>query len=265
MERDLQYDAESEVDIGHSAGSGRTLRGQCEEKQSDSIMSSTKNNSAENIPTNIKENRSSGESSTMEEAAPAAAAPPTPPQENSPEASRTTLQTVTIMLSLCSALFLAALDITIVTTALPTICDYFDSDAGYTWIGSAYLLANAASTPSWGKLSDIWGRKSILLIAMAIFFLGSVLAATSVNIGMLIVARALQGIGGGGIVVLVNICVSDLFSPRTRGKYLGIIGLVWSLASGLGPLLGGAFTERVSWRWCFYINCEFVTVLPLIL
>lgn len=259
MEKDLQCDAESQVDIGHSSDSGATIRGQCEKKHSDSIMSSTKNNSAENIPTNIKENGSSGENSTMEDAA-----PPTPPQENSPEASRTTLQTVTIMLSLCSALFLAALDITIVTTALPTICDYFDSDAGYTWIGSAYLLANAASTPSWGKLSDIWGRKSILLIAMAIFFLGSVLAATSVSIGMLIVARALQGIGGGGIVVLVNICVSDLFSPRTRGKYLGIIGLVWSLASGLGPLLGGAFTERVSWRWCFYINCEFVIVLPLI-
>lgn len=80
------------------------------------------------------------------------------------------------------------------------------------------------------------------------------MAATSVSVGMLIVARAVQGIGGGGLIILVNICISDLFSMRKRGAYFGLIGMTWAFASAIGPLLGGAFTEKVSWRWCFYIN-----------
>ncbi|KAB8596114.1 hypothetical protein FH972_025823 [Carpinus fangiana] len=159
-----------------------------------------------------------------------------------------------IMLALGMAVFLAAIDITIITTALPTISEHFHSTAGYTWIGSAYLLAVAASTMLWGKISDIFGRKPVLLIANMIFFVGSLIAALSINIGMLITARAIQGLGGGGLVVLVNICIGDLFSPRRRGAYYGIIGGVWAIASSLGPILGGAFTQKVSWRWCFYIN-----------
>ncbi|TVY44729.1 MFS-type transporter [Lachnellula subtilissima] len=182
------------------------------------------------------------------------AAPAAKEEASGPEASRTSLQTAIIMISLCSSVFLAALDTTIVTTALPTISEYFHSNAGYTWIGSAYLLANAASTPSWGKISDIWGRKPILLVAAGIFFIGSVLCATSINIGMLIASRAIQGIGGGGLIVLVNICISDLFSMRNRGKYFGLVGMTWAFASAVGPILGGVFTEKVSWRWCFYIN-----------
>lgn len=161
------------------------------------------------------------------------------------------------MLSLMLAVFLAALDITIITTALPTISEYFHSADGYTWIGSGYLLANAASTPIWGKLSDIFGRKPALLAANALFFIGSLIAALSVNIGMLITARAIQGIGGGGLVSLSNICIGDLFSPRRRGAYYGMIGGVWAIASALGPIVGGAFTEKVSWRWCFWINLPF--------
>jgi MFS family permease len=193
-----------------------------------------------------------------------AAAPPAVQNQNQnqnhdaaaddPEAKRTKLQTTVIMLSLCLSVFLAALDISIITTALPTISEHFHSTAGYTWIGSAYLLATAASTPSWGKFSDIWGRKPVLLCASVIFFIGSLLAAVSVSIQMLIAARAIQGLGGGGLIILVNISISDLFSMRNRGQYFGMIGMVWAFASAVGPILGGVFTQRVSWRWCFYIN-----------
>ncbi|TGO59379.1 hypothetical protein BCON_0045g00420 [Botryotinia convoluta] len=199
------------------------------------------------------ENHTSNQSSVDVTTTPNAAASPGPSPQD-PEASRTKLQTTIIMLSLCASVFLAALDVSIITTALPTISEHFHSNAGYTWIGSAYLLANAASTPSWGKFSDIWGRKPILLIAAGVFFIGSLLAATSVSIGMLIVARAIQGIGGGGLIILVNICISDLFSMRKRGAYFGLVGMTWAFASAIGPLLGGVFTQKVSWRWCFYIN-----------
>ncbi|KIX02882.1 uncharacterized protein Z518_08825 [Rhinocladiella mackenziei CBS 650.93] len=162
---------------------------------------------------------------------------------------------IIIMFSLCMALFLAALDITIITTALPTIAGHFRASASeYTWVGSAYLLANAASVPLWGKLSDIWGRKPVILLANAIFMAGSLIAAVSNSIGLLIGGRVIQGVGGGGLIVLVNISVADLFSMRERPKYYGIIGMVWAIASGVGPVVGGAFTEGVSWRWCFYIN-----------
>ncbi|KAL8774821.1 MAG: hypothetical protein Q9209_000760 [Squamulea sp. 1 TL-2023] len=107
------------------------------------------------------------------------------------------------------------LDTTIITTAVPTIATRFQaSEADYTWIGSAYLLAAAASTPTWGKFSDIWGRKPILLVANIVFLVGSLIAALSINIKMLLAGRAIQGIGGGGLIILANICVSDLFSMR---------------------------------------------------
>lgn len=126
--------------------------------------------------------------------------------------------------------------------------------AGYTWVGSAYLLANAASTPLWGKFSDIFGRKPVLLVAVFTFFVGSLLCAASNSIIMLIVGRAIQGADAGGIVSLVNICISDLFELRERSFYLGLTSVVWALASGVGPVLGGTFTDRLSWRWCWWIN-----------
>lgn len=153
-------------------------------------------------------------------------------------------------------MFLAALDLTIVATALPTISRHFGSSTAYTWVGSAYLLAYAASTPSWGKLSDVWGRKPLVLLALGLFFLGSFLCGVSHNPTMLIAGRAIQGIGCGGSVVLVNICISDLFSLRSRAKFFGIVGIVWALAAAIGPIAGGLFTEKASWRWCFYINRE---------
>lgn len=141
-----------------------------------------------------------------------------PVESPSPEAGRTPLETTLIVISLSSALFLAALDTTIVTVAIPTIAQEFNSTTGYTWIGSAYMLASAAMAPMWGKISDIWGRKPIMLIAVAVFWVGSLMCALSKNMGMLIAVRAIQGVGGGGIIILVNICISDLFSMRRRGK-----------------------------------------------
>lgn len=186
-------------------------------------------------------------------------------QQPLPEETRTRLQTTLIVAALMAALFLAALDVTIVTTAIPTIAEEFNSTAGYTWIGSAYLLANAAASPVWGKISDIFGRKPILLCAVGVFWVGSLLSAVSVDMTMLIAARAIQGIGSGGIVILVNICVSDLFSLRRRGAYLGIMGMVWAMAGGVGPILGGVFTEKVTWRWCFYVNLPISGVGMLVL
>ncbi|KAH0369703.1 putative major facilitator superfamily transporter, partial [Aureobasidium melanogenum] len=175
-------------------------------------------------------------------------------KDSTPLEERSKGKIALIMTALGMAVFLAALDVTIITTALPTISEYFHSSAGYTWIGSAYLLGNASSVPLWGKISDIFGRKPILICANVLFLIGSLIAALANSIGMLITARAIQGVGGGGLVTLVNICISDLFSLRRRGAYFGIIGGVWALASAIGPVIGGVFTEKVTWRWCFYIN-----------
>ncbi|KAH6876582.1 putative major facilitator superfamily transporter [Thelonectria olida] len=166
----------------------------------------------------------------------------------------TGLQTGLLMGSLCMSVFLAALDVTIVTTALPTISDHFQSASGYVWVGSAFLLSAASLIPSWGKFSDIWGRKAILLLAAGVFFLGSALCGAAVSISMLIVGRVVQGAGAGGLLSLTGIIIGDLFSPRERGKYYGLIGMVWAAASSLGPVIGGALARKASWRWCFYIN-----------
>lgn len=194
------------------------------------------------------------EASASAKAAKAGGPPAQQPPADEPEASRTNIETFLIIFALCLALFLAALDMTIITTAIPTISNHFGSSAGYVWIGSAYLLGNAAFVPTWGKISDIFGRKPTLIATVTIFWIGSLLCAVSTSMGMLIAARAIQGVGGGGTIVLPNICISDLFSMRKRGMYFGILGMVWALASAIGPILGGVFTSKVSWRWCFYIN-----------
>ncbi|KAK7398375.1 hypothetical protein QQX98_012242 [Neonectria punicea] len=196
---------------------------------------------------------------------PAGTVPPPGSKVDDPEAGRTTLQTFLIMFALCTALFLAALDMTIITTAIPTIANEFHSSAGYIWIGSAYLLGNAAFVPTWGKISDIFGRKPVILAAAVIFWIGSLLCAVSNGMGMLIASRAIQGLGGGGLIVLPNIAISDLFSMRNRGMYFGILGMVWALASAIGPVLGGVFTSKATWRWCFYINLPISVVAVLIL
>jgi MFS family permease len=151
-------------------------------------------------------------------------------------------------------LFLSALDTTIITQSIPTICTDLRSASGYVWIGGTYLLAKAATGPIWAKCSDIWGRKLVLLTTVSLFAAASILAALSTNMPMLIAGRALQGVAGGGLVLLSIITISDLFSVRKRSVYLGFSGLVWAVAGSVGPLIGGAFTQSVSWRWCFWIN-----------
>ncbi|KAK3637858.1 hypothetical protein LTR56_013461 [Elasticomyces elasticus] len=181
------------------------------------------------------------------------------------KAPRTKVKLVAILLALYLALFIAALDQTIMATSIPTISAQLHSASGYVWIGSAYLLANAAAGPIWAKFSDIWGRKPALLGAVALFAGASIMAALSVSMRMLIAARALQGTAGGGLLQLVFITISDLFSMRERVLYLGLTEVLWAIAGGAGPLIGGAFTELVSWRWCFWINLPICGITFLLL
>ncbi|OAG00499.1 MFS transporter-like protein [Paraphaeosphaeria sporulosa] len=176
-------------------------------------------------------------------------------------------QVAAILTALFLSLFVAALDATIIATAAPTISADLQSSAGYTWIGAAYLLANASSGPIWAKLSDIWGRKPIVLAALAIFFGASVVCATAKTMMALIVGRAFQGMAGGGLILLVHVCISDLFSMRVRGLIMGFTEGIWAIAGGVGPILGGAFASLVSWRWCFYINlpvCGIAAILIIL-
>ncbi|KAL5041737.1 hypothetical protein BDW71DRAFT_162323 [Aspergillus fruticulosus] len=160
-----------------------------------------------------------------------------------------------VMGALCLVLFLAALDMTIISTALPTMAaDFNASESGYSWMASSFSLTNAAFVPLWGKVSDIWGRKPILLLANFGFLIGSLICALSINLPMVLAGRAIQGAGAGGIITLANISVSDLFSVRERPMYYALFGTTWAIAGALGPLVGGAFTTSVTWRWCFYLN-----------
>ncbi|MFI7340248.1 DHA2 family efflux MFS transporter permease subunit [Streptomyces sp. NPDC050085] len=167
--------------------------------------------------------------------------------------------------ALLLGMLLAALDQTIVSTALPTIVSDLGGLEHLSWVVTAYMLAATAATPLWGKLGDQYGRKKLFQLAIAIFLVGSALCGVAQNMPQLIGFRALQGLGGGGLMVLSMAIVGDIVSPRERGKYQGLFGAVFGATSVLGPLLGGLFTEHLSWRWVFYVNLPVGVVALLVI
>src|SRR5882757_6399020 len=158
-----------------------------------------------------------------------------------PRAPLTPREVHTILLSLMLTMFLAALDQTIVATALPTIGRQFHDVSSLSWVITAYLLASTAVAPVFGTLSDIYGRRAMIIAAMSLFIVGSVLCALAPNMVVLILARALQGFGGGGILPIVQTVVSDVVTPRERGQYQAYFSSVWVAAGIGGPVLGGVF------------------------
>lgn len=159
-----------------------------------------------------------------------------------------------IFVGLITAMLLAALDQTIFSTALPTVVGELDGVDHMLWVTTAYILAATVMMPVYGKLGDLIGRKPLFMIAISLFMAGSVVGALAQGMPELIVGRAVQGLGGGGLMILSQAIIADVVPARERGRYMGVMGGVFALASVAGPLLGGWFTESIGWQWCLWIN-----------
>jgi EmrB/QacA subfamily drug resistance transporter len=152
------------------------------------------------------------------------------------------------------ALLLAALDQTIVATALPKVVSDLGGLSQYSWVFTAYLLASTVTVPLYGKLGDVYGRKPLFLFAIVVFLIGSALCGLAQNMTELVVFRGVQGIGAGGLFPLALAVIGAIVPPRDRGRYQGLIGAVFASASIIGPALGGFIVDNTSWRWIFYVN-----------
>src|SRR6185369_16132502 len=159
-----------------------------------------------------------------------------------------------VMSGLMLVMLLASLDQTIVSTALPTIVGDLGGLEHISWVVTAYLLAITAVTPLYGKLGDLYGRKIVLQGALVLFLIGSALCGAAQGMTELIAFRAIQGLGGGGLMVSAQAAIGDVVPPRERGKWMGLFGAVFGVSSVAGPLIGGFFTSNLSWRWIFYVN-----------
>lgn len=168
---------------------------------------------------------------------------------------------MTVLGALIMAVMLAALDTSIIATALPTIAGEFNAFESFAWVGTAYIVASTIATPLLGKLSDLYGRRVIFQITMGIFLIGSVLCGLAQSMNQLIAFRAVQGLGGGGIQALAFAILGDILPPRERGRYIGYFTIAFAASALAGPLVGGFIIEQFSWPWIFFINVPFCAVV----